>query len=198
MVASTDELAGRALAETEAEAPARRRPTAPARRTAFALLCRMLSHSDTPPAGFDRDAAEIDWVTLIEIANRHRVVANLAAAAAARPWPADPAPGRIFHVLELAVHAAEDQAVDGAAQADGRSARRRLGGGDHLVRRQEIAAQQMLHVAQIAQTKAPAGQDGGSRRDTPGARGRGRGRQWPASRDDRPCAASRDGGAARW
>ena len=92
MVASTDELAGRALAETEAEAPARRRPTAPARRTAFALLCRMLSHSDTPPAGFDRDAAEIDWVTLIEIANRHRVVANLAAAAAARPWPADPAP----------------------------------------------------------------------------------------------------------
>jgi hypothetical protein len=80
--------------------PPRRRPTKRERRQAFALLCHMLSATRADGAAAMPAAESFEWVTLIDLANRHRVVGTLATAADRKGWPIEP-PADVVEYLSL-------------------------------------------------------------------------------------------------
>ncbi len=86
----------------EEEAAASRPPSRAERAAAFDFLCRALSLA---PGALSRPSNNgIDWVALVEQANRERVVTNLYVAFNQRGWPAD-APEDLREYLDLVYEA---------------------------------------------------------------------------------------------
>ncbi len=94
------------------EAPAQdRRPSRAERAAAFDFLCRALSLS--PAVGRPRaNGSAVDWVALVEQANRERVVTNLHVAFNERGWPANaPEDLREYLALVYEANATQNRAI---------------------------------------------------------------------------------------
>jgi len=93
--------------EARDEANAQPRPSRAARAAAFDFLCRSLSGRAGPA-----DTAELDWVALVEQANRERVVTNLYAAFERHGWPSSaPSDLREYLALVHEANAAQNRAI---------------------------------------------------------------------------------------
>jgi hypothetical protein len=93
--------------EAKDEAKTQLRPSRAARAAAFDFLCHSLSGRAGPA-----DTAELDWVALVEQANRERVVTNLYAAFEQHGWPAGaPTDLREYLMLVHEANAAQNRVI---------------------------------------------------------------------------------------